>query len=219
MTRGFAFGRSARPRHLPRCTCATTNPIIAWPASTFGTDGARMVLLALSGPLHTIEAWCEMLGKPWPDAGQSLLNELQASRERFALIAGELEAADSLVDRLATDLSLTVVHLGAALADQSTPPTITNVEAAAGSASILADLDLLLWPTLGIPLLPFLRMLARRRPVIAVWPGEISRGRVRYSASGRPDHYDERLTDVVVLQPRNRRFPDEVPYEIERIAQ
>ncbi len=159
-----------------------------------------------------------MLGKPWPDAGQSLFNELQTSRNRFALIGGERDATDSLVGRLANDLALTVVHLGAALADQSKPPTGRDVEAAAGSASVLADLDLLLWPALGVPLLPFLTILARRRPVIAVWPGEINSGRARYSTPGRPDHHDERLTDVVVLRPRNTRFPDEVPYDIERIA-
>ncbi len=186
--------------------------------ATHPSGGGRTVITTLSPPLQRIEAQRDMHREPWPDAGQSLVNELQASRDRFALIGGDREANDSLVDRLATDLSLPMVHLGAALAAQSMPPTATDIEAAVGSASVIADLDLLLWPLLGIPVLPFLTTLARRRPVIAVWPGEISNGRARYSAPGRPDHHDQRLTDVVALRPRNRRFPDEVPYDIERIA-
>jgi hypothetical protein len=51
-----------------------------------------------------------------------------------------------------------------------------------------------------------------------VWPGEIVDRRARYSAPGHPDHYDQRLADVVVLRPRTTRFPDEVPYEIERVT-
>jgi len=51
-----------------------------------------------------------------------------------------------------------------------------------------------------------------------VWRGDITNNRARYSAPGRPDHYDERLADVVVLRPRITRFPDEVPYDIERIT-
>lgn len=154
----------------------------------------------------------------WPKAGWGLLAELASARDRYALIAAEGDRADRLVERLSTDLDLTVVHLGAALADSQGPPSSGQVEAACTDAGVLTDLDVLLWPALGIPILSFLANQARRRAIIAVWPGEIADRRARYSSPGRPDHYDQRLSDVVLLRPRTVRFPDEVPYDIERIT-
>lgn len=176
-------------------------------------------------PAATVEmdSYCEpVLGAkdvPWPEAGRQLLDELSRGRGCFALVASEMGASDRLVDRMAGDLELNVVRLGAALSSRDRPPTADEVEAACASVTILQDLDVLLWPALGIPVWPLLVAISRRRPVIAVWPGEITEDRARYSSPGRPDHHDARLSDVVVLRPRTTRFPDEVPYEIERIAQ
>jgi hypothetical protein len=153
----------------------------------------------------------------WPQAGQQLLEEMVVGRGRIALVAGDPQAADHLVERLSTDLHLEVAHLGKGLAVQDRVPTATDVETVCGSATVLIDLEVLLWPALGVPLLPFLTLRGRRRPTIAVWPGEIVEQRARYSVRGRPDHYDQRLSDVVVLRPRTTRFPDEVPFEMERI--
>lgn len=157
-------------------------------------------------------------GEPWPESGHRLIAELASARDRFALIAAEPSDADRLVARLAADLDLVVAHLGPALASSEHPPTIAQLEAACAGATIVTDLDLLLWPALGVPALPFLGVLARRRPVIAVWPGAIADRRARYSLPGRPDYYDQRLVDVVVLRPRASRFSDEVPYQIERVT-
>lgn len=168
-------------------------------------------------------SYCEpMMGSvdaTWPAAGLQLLAELAAARGRYVLVEAVADAADHLCERLAIGLDLQIVRLGAALSGAEQPPTAGDVEAACGSATILSDLDVLLWPALGVPALPFLATRARRRPVIAVWPGVITGGRARYSSPGRPDHHDARLSDVVVLRPRTTRFPDEVPYQIERIAQ
>lgn len=154
----------------------------------------------------------------WPGAGRVLLDELERSRDRFALIADGPPGADVLVERLTSDLDQKAVSVGATTAASATPPPLVDLESAVGDASILFDLDLLLWPELGLPILPFLAKLARRRPLIAVWPGHISNDRARYSVAGRPDHADKQLSDVVVLRPRSTRFPDEVPYAIERIT-
>ncbi len=155
----------------------------------------------------------------WPQEGQRLLDELAASRGRYALIAALPASADRLVDRLSTDLHLKFVYLGSALAERyNTPPTVANVETICDGATVLTDIDVLLWPALGIPVLSFVAALARRWPIIAVWPGEITEHRARYGVLGHPDHHNERLTDVVVLRPVVARFPDEIPYEIERIA-
>lgn len=154
----------------------------------------------------------------WPTAGFALLDELEAARGRVALIAAATPAdADGLVERLRTDLGLGVVRLGRALADRPQTPSVAEVESACGDATVITDVDVLLWPQMNIAPLQLLTARARRRPTIAVWPGSIAGGRATYSAAGRPDHHSISLHDAVILRPRGTRFPDEVPFTIERI--
>jgi hypothetical protein len=40
----------------------------------------------------------------------------------------------------------------------------------------------------------------------------------RYSEPGRADHFSRKLEDAVILRARSTAYPDEVPYEIERVA-
>jgi hypothetical protein len=68
------------------------------------------------------------LHEDWPKAGHGLLAELAAARGRVALVgAGDLLAADGLVERLQDDLNLAVVPLGKALADGAEPPTAEEI--------------------------------------------------------------------------------------------
>lgn len=176
------------------------------------TAAATLVRISYGGSVadHGIDVW--------PTAGFALLDELDAARGRVALIAAaSLAEADGLVDRLQTDLGLGVVRLGRALAECPQPPSVTDVESACGDATLITDLDVLLWPDMNMPPMQLLAARARQRPTIAVWPGHISGVRATYSASGRPDHHDIPLRDTVVLRPRGTRFPDEVPFTIERI--
>jgi hypothetical protein len=154
----------------------------------------------------------------WPEGGHALLAELAVARGRIALIAAEMPAAaDRLVDRLRDDLDLTVVSLGQAFADRKEPPTANDIVVACANATVITDIDLLFWPPSPTRALPFLTACARRRPTIAVWPGQIVGGRATYSALGRPDHHDAAVRDVIILRPRTTRFPDEVPFSTERI--
>lgn len=154
----------------------------------------------------------------WPTAGFALLDELEAARGRVALIAAaSLADADGLVERLQVDLALGVVRLGRVLAERPQPPSVADVESACSDATVIADLDVLLWPEMHMAPLQLLTARARRRPTIAVWPGHISGVRATYSAPGKPDHHDIPLRDAVVLRPHGTRFPDEVPFTIERI--
>jgi hypothetical protein len=153
----------------------------------------------------------------WPAAGHALLDELKAARGRVALITAAPADANALVERLRADLGVSVVRLGRAVADRPRPPSDADVELACGNATVITDLDVLLWPEMNIAPLQLLTARARRRPTIAVWPGPIARGRATYSVAGRPDHHDTLLHDVVIMRPRVTRFPDEVPFIIERI--
>jgi len=152
----------------------------------------------------------------WPAAGHAILDELKA-RGRMALIAAAPADADALVERLRTDLGVGVLRLGRALADTPQPPSVSDVESWCGDATVIADLDVLLWPEMNMTPLHLLATRARRRATIGVWPGDVSGGRARYGTPGRPDHHDIPLRDTVILRPRPTRFPDEVPLTIERI--
>jgi hypothetical protein len=154
----------------------------------------------------------------WPDAGYALLAELAAARGRVALLAAAAPTtADGLVNRLRDDLGLTVVSLGQALADREEPPTADEIAVACANATVITDIDLLFWPASPIRALPFLTARGRRCPTIAVWPGQMAGGRATYSALGRPDHQDVAVRDVIIVRPCTARFPDEVPFTIERI--
>jgi hypothetical protein len=158
----------------------------------------------------------DLLG--WPDVGHGLLEELRVERGRFVLIAADGPiASDRLAERLRADIGVCVVSLGQALTALPQPPTTNEIDAACADAMVLTDIDLLFWPVMRVPVLEFLANRSRQRPTIAVWPGEITGRRATYSTPGLPDHHDVTLRDVIVLRPRDTRFPDEVPFEIERI--
>ena len=87
---------------------------------------------------------------------------------------------------------------------------------------LLCDVEALCWdPWLSLDVRRFLELHARRSGVVALWPGRV-KGRVAtFSAPGRKDHQRVELAGSSmwsILRPVPTRFPDEVPFEIERIA-
>ena len=83
---------------------------------------------------------------------------------------------------------------------------------------LLFDLEVLCWrrePALDLQ--RFLRLHARRHGMVALWPGRITERVATFSEPGRRDFVRVALTEVTVLRPVPTRFPDEVPFEIERI--
>ena len=83
---------------------------------------------------------------------------------------------------------------------------------------LLFDLEVLCWDRgLGLDVLRLLRMHARERGAVALWPGRITERMATFSAPGRRDFVRVALGELSVLRPVRTRFPDEVPFEIERI--
>ena len=83
---------------------------------------------------------------------------------------------------------------------------------------LLFDLEVLCWSRgPALDLLRFLRLHARTHGTVALWPGRITESVATFSAPGRRDYVRVALTDVTVLRPVRTRFPDEVPFKIERI--
>lgn len=83
---------------------------------------------------------------------------------------------------------------------------------------LLFDLEALCWDRgLGLDLLRLLRLHAREHGVVALWPGRINERVATFSAPGRRDYVRVALTELSVLRPVQTRFPDEIPFELERI--
>lgn len=154
----------------------------------------------------------------WPDAGRVLLDELVDAPDRLALLIGDVLTTDGVAQAFSAEFGHTVVRLGAAAVHLDQPPTSLELVALAGQGTIVSDIELLFSPQLATNPVTFIRTLSRRRPTIAVWPGTVDVGRARYGLPGRPDHFDAVLRDAIVLYARPTRFPDEVPFDIERIA-
>lgn len=153
----------------------------------------------------------------WPDAGEALLDELRASPGRVALVLNDAGADDG-IDAMARLQDAPVTSVGRLLTESEPLRSLTEVRRALSQASILTDLDILFWqPWLQIDVVGLLSGLARRRPIVAAWPGHISGGQATYSRPGRRDFYQTALRDVIVLRPRARRFPDQIPFDVEHI--
>jgi hypothetical protein len=133
----------------------------------------------------------------------------------FALVHGEQRLEG--VNAIAEAASAEVTKLGFTWVAES-PGNMRDATAMLRGKPVLADIDILFWPDVAVDPLRFFASLARRAPLVVEWPGEIKSGRVRYSEPGRPDFYEATLpSEAVVVQGVSTTFPDELPYEVERI--
>lgn len=153
--------------------------------------------------------WLDQAG----DQVQGLLR-----RESVGLVAGDRAEGLAVLNELgrisgAAPVSLTEVGL------PGTPVRRWEefAERLAG-CPLLYDLESLCWDRgLGLDVLRLLRLHARKQGVVALWPGRINERIATFSAPGRRDFVRFALGELSVLRPVSTRFPDEVPFEIERI--
>lgn len=155
-----------------------------------------------------------MLTADWSITAKALYAELARSRGRIALVVGR--NADDVVSSWAGFVDQEVVSVGRRVTEDR--KTLLDVSGALATAGFLTDLDVLFWPTLKVDPLGLLGLLARSQPRIAVWPGAISSRRATYSAPGRLDHYDGPIRDALVLRAHHADFPDQIPFDVERIV-
>ena len=86
------------------------------------------------------------------------------------------------------------------------------------SHPLLFDLEALCWtPWLRLDPVRFLRQHARRQGAVVVWPGQVRGRTITFSAPGRRDYVNVATTGFSVMQPIPTRFPDQVPFTIERV--
>lgn len=130
---------------------------------------------------------------------------------------GEQTISRQLLSGLAEKEGAEALSVGRLLTASEGPGEFDNLEELIGDASFLIDLDILFWPDVQSNPLQLLRALSRRAPRFAQWPGALVGKRLTYSERGRKDFFDAAIEDAVIMRPKVVRFPDEVPFEVERI--
>jgi hypothetical protein len=153
---------------------------------------------------------------PWPDAAIALRDELMRRPGRLALTVGDTAAA--LLSTIGTALGVDVSSVGKRLTAEAAPPNPLGIHESLNDMTLLADIDILFAPQMRTNPLKLLWSLGREAPRIAAWPGEIRDGRATYSTPNRPDYFDERLEDAIVLRARPQPLPSDLPFSIERIT-
>lgn len=147
----------------------------------------------------------------------NLREELARAPGRLCLVVGEQVASRQLLRSLAEQEGVEALSIGRLLTASESPSRFVDLQALIADASFLIDLDILFWPEARSNALQLLRALSRKAPRFAQWPGALAGRRLIYSEPGRRDFFDAAIDDAVILRPRAVRFPDEVPYEVERI--
>jgi hypothetical protein len=109
------------------------------------------------------------------------------------------------------------LSVGRALTVGDAPPVPGRIPDMLPDATLLVDLNFLFWDALAVDPIALLTILSRKRPRVAVWPGQITGDRAVYSEPGRRDYFEQQLGDAIVLTPRPVIYPDETPYTMERI--
>ena len=134
------------------------------------------------------------------------------------LIVGGRAAGLALLEELGRVLSAPPASITEIGLEQAPARHERELRSRLSGHALLYDLESLFWVAwLRIDPVRYLRHHARERGVIALWPGRVSGRVATFSDPGRRDHLRTELSDLSVLRPLQTRFPDEVPFEIERI--
>jgi hypothetical protein len=153
----------------------------------------------------------------WPSAWKALEAELRSGRGRPALIDAVVPAHKALVDALSQVVDH-VVSIGQQIVDApDVIGLVDRLEARPEGSLLVIDIDVLFAPALGLDVVAFLNRGASLGPLLVLWPGRIAAGRLTYSSPGRADHLDVPARDLLVLRPVATQFPDEVPFNLERV--
>lgn len=153
----------------------------------------------------------------WIQAATSTIADLRTPGS-VSLIVGDHGASRQLLEtlgRAVSEVPVSVTEL--ALSDPS-PRSEQELLDRLANYRLLYDLETLCWsPWLQIDPIRFLRRHSRGHGVVAVWPGTVNTRAVAFSLPGRADYVHADPSGLTVLHPVPTQFPDEVPFEFERI--
>lgn len=137
--------------------------------------------------------------------------------DTVAVIAGERDAGRALLDVLGDVLGSKPRSVTEAGLTPTPARTANELLDRLEGSPLLYDIEALCWqPWLHADLLRFLRSHARRHGVVALWPGTVQDRTATFSVPGRRDHVSFDVAGVSVLTPVHTRYPDEVPFTLER---
>jgi hypothetical protein len=145
-------------------------------------------------------------------SASTVREELTRQHGRFALVIGP--GAENLVASMAAVYEATHCLVGRALTQGDGPPE--DPAPTLGAEEFLINLDILFAPQFRIDPMNLLSSLARRRPVVAAWPGRIDGNEAFYSEPGRRDYYRRRLENVLVIRPKPQVLSGPAEFDIER---
>lgn len=153
----------------------------------------------------------------WALSSASALNELRRPGA-LTLILGERQRSCQLLRVLGTAMSVHPASItDVALADKPAGSAQELLERLSGHP-LLFDVETLCWaPWLRLDPVRLLRQHARQEGVVVVWPGQVRGRTITFSAPGRRDYVNVPTTDFGLMQPIPARFPDQVPFTIERV--
>ncbi|MEI6207843.1 MAG: BREX-3 system P-loop-containing protein BrxF [Desulfuromonadales bacterium] len=142
-----------------------------------------------------------------------LVKDIQALQSKLVLLIGTTGAGKSaLLRHLATRRCTRVLNVGAELGKRLAALPIRDrrlqakeilsslaAESASEDLLLLDNLELLFDQTLRLDPLDLLKRYAHAQRVVAVWPGEICRGRLTYAEMGHPEYKDYNLEGLVAF--------------------
>lgn len=152
----------------------------------------------------------------WTQSSVSTLDELKRSNV-VTLICGDRKHSCHLLHVLGEALAVTPESVTALALTGSPAGSDQELLERLSGYTLLFDLEALCWsPWLRLDPVRLLRLHARQLGVVAVWPGQVVGRTVSFSAPGRRDYVSVDAAGVRILRPIPTRFPDEVPFTIER---
>ena len=138
-------------------------------------------------------------------------------RESVGLIAGDRADGLAVLHELGRVFGAHPVSITEVMVSRAPFRRWEDLTERLAGCPLLFDLEALCWDRVGLDLLRFLRLHARECGVVALWPGRIAERIATFSAPGRRDYVRVALTGLSVLRSVSTRFPDQVPFNIERI--
>lgn len=145
---------------------------------------------------------------------QRHVREVRALHNKLILVTGRPGCGKTaLVTALAERCGVERVNVGAELSSRlvAVPRRGRAIEAGATTRKlldeskraglcVLDDIEVLFDASLKLDPLVLLKRAARSICVVAVWPGELRGGRLRYAEQGHPEHRDYTLDGVVPFE-------------------
>ena len=154
----------------------------------------------------------------WVQSVRSTLDDLRRP-DAVTLISGERSSASELLRALGDALSISPASVTEVALTPAPAASERELLQRLSGRTVLFDLETICWvPWLQLDPLRLLRQQARRHGVVAVWPGQINGSVLSFSAPGRRDYVSVDAPGITVMRPTTTRFPDEVPFTIERAA-